>query len=349
MLSSNTNLRLRLSLKFSHPSQHILFCTTYRSNLIFKLYVSRIGFDAIAMVVTSEKKMEPEMTDESKILNALQYISEKTLREYSGKIIGNSGSANNFGLELDQHVITSMQKMMSLSVVRDTARTDYIKYLLSYHICQLVENEFEKFHFQTSEKYDTYASSTPASFPRSESSSHSSQISLSFPSSLLSPSGESYSTTTSSSLTTIGSTNTYDKKIDIKSSKINVQAYHTALSDLDLLALDCLAHCLELSTKFRTHSEHLLKLKLSLTQINECSTAFSQSDQYSCGLAGHVLHDMISDKTFLKNNMACVGGNIFERNSRYVIAPKSCSDDAIIFNVLDRKRKFEHSLDKYDS
>ena len=349
MLLSNINLRLRLSLKFSHPSLHILICPTYRFNLIFKLYVSRIGFDAVAMVVTSEKKMEPEITDESKILNALQHISENTLREYSGKLIGTSGSINNFGLELDQHVITSMQRMMSLSVVRDTARTEYIQYLLSYHICQLVQNEFEKFHSQTSEKYATYASSTPASFPRSESSSHSSQISTSSPSSLLSPSRESYSTTTSSSFKIIRSTNSYDKKSDIKNSKINVQAYHTALSDLDLLALNCLAHCLDLSTKFRTHSEHLLKLKLSLTQINKCSTAFSHSDQYSCGLAGHVLYDMNSDKIFLKNNIACVGSNISERNSRCVNAPNICLDDAIIVNVLDRKRKFEHSLDKYDS
>lgn len=287
-------------------------------------------------------------------MEALQDISDNILKEYSEKLTGNGEKKNTFKLELDQHIVMSMQRMMSLTVVRYSARTEYIQYLLSYHICQLVQNEFEKFHSQILKKIVASARATSALISPLNPTFSSSQISTtSSPLSRFSPSRDRCSITTSSSLKIIGSngssSSSYDRKNDINNNEDIIQSYHTAPSDSDILALDCLAQCLQLSMEYRTHSDHSLKLKLSLYQIEKCSTAFSQSDRYSSGLAGHVLYDINSDNNFLKGNITCVGGDSFERNLRYLNVTKNCSNDAIISNVIDRKRKVEHSHDKFDS
>jgi hypothetical protein len=117
-----------------------------------QLYVSRIGFDAVLQCATSS--VELSLTD------SLQQTSSNILHMYSAET-NNGGSSNYLKLEIDEHVVAAMIKILTLKIVSDSVLKEYMKYVQSVHIDSLVQGEYRK--FVTSRSRAIEASSTSSS------------------------------------------------------------------------------------------------------------------------------------------------------------------------------------------
>ena len=110
------------------------------SNTLFQLHISRIGFDSVALCATSSAEMS--------LCDSLQETTRNILHMHSvekDRQSSNCGSSNSFKLEIDEHVVTAMNKIYSLKIVTDSALKDYMKYVQSVHIDTLERGEYGKF------------------------------------------------------------------------------------------------------------------------------------------------------------------------------------------------------------
>lgn len=293
----------------------------------------------MTLAVTTEKITEPTVKGKSKILSALQEISKKVLSEYSEFNGENVEPRNNFKLELDQHVIVSMQSMLSLAIVRDSVRAEYIQYLLSHHINQLIQNEFEKFYTKLSEKI------TAHSFTSSSSSSSSSSPVQSCSLSSLSSS----SSTSSSPLKLRSSKSSSRGDIAETSNNHITNSTAAALSDLDLITLECVTRCMSISTKNLSGCENSLRLKLTSSQLQKCSRAISQSTQCSAYVTDYVLDDSYHNNNFPVNDTKRTQNNIFHQNSMHSNDHNKFNAKTVVSDHLFKKRKVENTQNKYNA
>ena len=115
------------------------FSFSFINSVLFsflQLYVSRIGFTSLSSCAASKTKIS--------LSESFQIISEDITTTYSSEMIKEkicSSYKIAIRLEIDEHVVSGMERIQSACV----ARTHYIQYLLAIHMKDLISLECERF------------------------------------------------------------------------------------------------------------------------------------------------------------------------------------------------------------